>query len=346
MGEWAQAEAVVDQTFKAIAQIEQQFGANEKTKANKIVINGSECIASKPLWSYVIATLTRVFIDAAAKYYSPETILNDEPPKQATKLDSIFMDKLWDTSSSFDEIMDFSLTPVTFSSTAPLLVKSDLAKKPYKYILNSSKKAAEALIKDVNKKKERAIKKAFTDTNLIDVNVLEDFINTSWTSRLDKVRKAKRTKESLLPYFFPTRPLTPPEIAELVPECVGLIIRPNKDPSSIWANYVRALKGVWVKPSLLETDDEVKKVELQDKLNKKQEKKDDTRIIVKVGNKETKTIIVAISSLYTSDSSWVNSICGKPDLSLNRYKRISQLINQYHQSINFTLKLNTLFAVL
>ena len=67
--------------------------------------------------------------------------------------------------------------------------------------------------------------------------------------------KDQRKEESIYtPYLFPTRPYTAAEIAELAPECVGFGKITQTKPQSTWAKYVRAVRGVWVKPALLEDE--------------------------------------------------------------------------------------------
>tara|TARA_R110001583_G_scaffold195536_1_gene375634 strand:- start:9693 stop:10835 length:1143 start_codon:yes stop_codon:yes gene_type:complete len=134
------------------------------------------------------------------------------------------------------------------------------------------------------------------------------------------VPKDQRKEESIYtPYLFPTRPYTAAEIAELAPECVGFGKITQTKPQSTWAKYVRAVRGVWVKPALLE--DEV--LETKKKTGKPQYRKR-----FRIGTQKKKSVVVAITNLLTEDSSWAATACNKPELTLDRYKRVSDLVNQ------------------
>ena len=49
---------------------------------------------------------------------------------------------------------------------------------------------------------------------------------------------------------------------------------------------------------------------------------------VTVGDGKSKKIIVAITNLATDDTCWAASACNKPELSLERYTKLSDLVNQ------------------
>jgi len=80
------------------------------------------------------------------------------------------------------------------------------------------------------------------------------------------------------------------------------------------------LRGVWVKPSLLSEG-----VNQHDQNGKKPRSSLPT---VQIGMQERRSVIVAITNIATSDECWAASACGKPHLTLDRYKRIAELINQ------------------
>lgn len=150
-----------------------------------------------------------------------------------------------------------------------MVARADLAKEPYKQIVKSQ--SAEKLVNQRDSKKEVKILKLMSDSSLIDIDVIKLFLKSTKNTRLEKVAKGNRKNESYLPYIFPTRPLTPAEISELAPECVGLPStsdkKPDERPSTIWAKYTQALRGVWIKPTLLaseqDSDEATKKLGLR-----------------------------------------------------------------------------------
>lgn len=96
-----------------------------------------------------------------------------------------------------------------------------------------------------------------SDSSLIDIDVIKLFLKSTKNTRLEKVAKGNRKNESYLPYIFPTRPLTPAEISELAPNVLDYPPHPTKPderPSTIWAKYTQALRGVWIKPTLLASE--------------------------------------------------------------------------------------------
>ncbi|MGG4774550.1 RNA-directed DNA polymerase [Paenalcaligenes sp. Me52] len=312
MGEWGQAEAIVKRSFHCIDQLEQL-----PTKS-KVKINGYDCLASNLIWNCVRGSLAAAFIDAAAKHYNPSSLLSNKPHWKESKLAEIFMAQLWNELNSVN-FLEFPINSDTFYEIAPLLAQSDLARMPYKELLKG--KFATALIKKRDKKKEQEILKKFKRTSLIDVDSLKQFLHVSKEKRLPTVSANKSTDESIdLPYLFPTRPYSATEVAELAPQCVGLETTTSAKPQSIWAKYVRAVRGVWVKPALL--DDEIV---LNDR---KLQTKPQSRKRLRIGTQKKKSVVVAITNLLTEDSSWGGTASGKPELTLERYKRICDLVNQ------------------
>ncbi len=127
---------------------------------------------------------------------------------------------------------------------------------------------------------------------------------------------------SLLPYLLPTRPYTTQEVSLFLPqECVfdGL----SNAPARAWARYVRAVRGVWVWGSLVQSEHEP---------NDQGEGMDEATTgprIARIGvGKATPKVRLGISSLRTTDESFSAAASGRPDLSRDRYKRIERLVNQ------------------
>ncbi len=315
LNEWAEAERIVRASFDAIDKL-----AEKVSNGDRIAINGKSCKADGDLWRYVKGTLTWIFIDAAAKYYDPYRLLAVERSTKESRIAKLFVEQILNELSSFEDLFQFQFGTEEFYTKAPLLAKADLARIPYKKILSSSRLSARALMQQNKKRKESKVRKAFERTELIDYKSIVSFLNSSRNRRLKKVKKGERKGESYLPYLFPTRAYTPAEVTELAPECVGLVGKSRKPekPAVTWARYVRALRGVWVKPTLLAVE----------QVKPQQKEKRYNRNTLHIGTSLKKKVIVALTNLKTTDSDWAASASGKPQLTLDRYKRISKLVNQ------------------
>src|SRR5699024_3746652 len=107
-----------------------------------------------------------------------------------------------------------------------------------------------------NKRRNERVIRRFLETELISTDALRSFLKSSFPKRFNKENYSnKYSFEIFLPYLFPTRPYSTGEISELAPECVGLPQNNkkfcNSSPTKIWARYCHAVRGVWVKPTLL-----------------------------------------------------------------------------------------------
>lgn len=112
------------------------------------------------------------------------------------------------------------------------------------------------------------------------------------------------------------------EISELAPECVGLRQADGKiceeQPSVIWAKYTQTIRGVWIKPTLLATQQDGKEEKKRTKLAKYQ----------RIGTDKKRKIVVALTNLKTDDKDWAAMACDKSNLSAARYSRIAELVKQ------------------
>lgn len=320
LNEWNQAEKIVLRAFSSLEELEKQVPAGKE-----IAINGAETKAGKNLWRYVKGTLTWMFIDAAARYYDPNKLFSEERSRKEKRLSELFLNGILGELSGFEDILDFKLGSEDFDKKAPLIAMADLAKEPYKRILSSS--SASALLGKRDAKEDRRILKIFESADLLDIEIMKSFMQSTRKTRLAAIEQGNRKGESYFPYLFPTRPLTTAEISELAPECIGLRQSDGKvcedKPSIIWAKYTQAIRGVWVKPTLLASK--------QDKVDKEEPLKVDKYL--RLGTERKNKIVVALTNLKTDDNDWSAMACNKSNLSLKRYSRISELVNQ-------TLRLN------
>lgn len=320
MNEWEQAERIAVKSYQAIDTL-----AAEVRVGKKVKINGCDARVLKDLWGYIKGTLTWLFIDAATRYFDPNKLFLGERSTKKKRLADLFLNQIVVNLTDFQALLNLRFDVADFENKAPLVASADLAKEAYKYIVSSQ--AAEKLVGNRNAKKEKQILKLLGSSELLDVDTFERFINSTRSTRLGMAVKGTRKNDSYLPYLFPTRPLSPAEISELAPECVGLPTEYDKasmyGPAVTWARYTQVLRGVWIKPTLLAVEQEQK------------DSKGKRRGInfLEIGTDRKDKIVVALTNLRTEDRDWAATACDKPNLSRERYQKISKLVND-------TLKLN------
>lgn len=313
MNEWEHAEQIAVKSYRAIDTL-----ASEVSRGKAVRINGCDAKVLKDLWGYIKGTLTWLFIDAATRYHDPSKLFLGERSRKKKRLADLFLNQIVVTLTDFEALLDLHFDVAEFENKAPLVASADLAKEAYKYILNSQ--SAKELVGKRDAKKEKQILKLLGNSGLIDVEIFEEFINSTRKTRLGNVTKGQKKNDSYLPYLFPTRPLSPSEISELAPECVGLPSASGKVPdfssAVIWAKYTQVLRGVWIKPTLLATE--------QDASDKKEKRR---KIDLKIGTGSKDKVVIALTNLRTEDRDWAASACNKPNLSRIRYQKISKLVN-------------------
>ncbi|BFM05689.1 RNA-directed DNA polymerase [Halioxenophilus aromaticivorans] len=313
MNEWEQAEQIAVKSYRAIDAL-----ASEVDRGKTVRINGCDAKVLKDLWGYIKGTLTWLFIDAATRYHDPSKLFLGERSSKKKRLADLFLNQIVATLTDFEALLDLRFDVADFENKAPLVASADLAKEAYKYILNSQ--SAEELVGKRDTKKEKKILKLLGSAELLDVEIFEQFINSTRKTRLGKVTRGQKKNDSYLPYLFPTRPLSPAEISELAPECVGLPSASGKTPAFCpavtWAKYTQVLRGVWIKPTLLAAEQDA-----NDKKAKRRKK------YLKIGTDSKDKVVVALTNLRTEDSDWAATACNKPNLSRKRYQKISKLVN-------------------
>jgi hypothetical protein len=198
---------------------------------------------------------------------------------------------------------------------------ADLAKVPYKNVTGSP--MASALLNRRKVSEEQKIIKLFESTELIEIDSLKSFMSSTQRHRFKIEKEKGQSGESYLPFIFPTRPYSPDEIAEYAPECVGLPSLSGKifqePPAVIWAKYTQAVRGVWVKPTLIAMEQEI--------VSKNKNNKKRLPLKLHIGTGHKSKIIVALTNIKTDDADWAAMASGKSNLSLDRYRRISELVN-------------------
>lgn len=133
---------------------------------------------------------------------------------------------------------------------------------------------------------------------------------------------------SILPFLFPTRPHTPEEIALFLPdECV---FAEAVAAAHAWANYTRAVRGVWVRSDLA---DELEPPETEFGEGKSPKTDDvdasDDRpspVVVK-RSVPNRAVRLGLTSFKVTNESWEKGAAGNPDLSLRRYCQLAHFVN-------------------
>lgn len=313
MNEWEHAERIAVKSYRAIDALALEVGRGKKVK-----INGGNAKVLSDLWGYIKGTLTWLFIDAATRYYDPNRLFLGERSTKKKRLADLFLNQIVENLSDFEALLHLRFDVADFVAKAPLVASADLAKEAYKQIVNS--RSAEGLVGKRDSKKEKQILKVLGSSEFLDIDTFEQFIASTRNTRLGKVVKGPRKNDSYLPYIFPTRPLSPAEISELAPECVGLPSASGKPtnygPAVTWAKYTQALRGVWIKPTLLATE--------QDANNKSSSRRNK---YLRIGTDRKDKIVIALTNIRTEDSDWSATACDKPNLTRKRYQKISKLVN-------------------
>ncbi|MDB4367980.1 RNA-directed DNA polymerase [Mariniblastus sp.] len=105
----------------------------------------------------------------------------------------------------------------------------------------------------------------------------------------------------LMPILFPTRPLSPEEITICLPQC-------SKEPQ-LWKDLVNAIRGTWYRKEASEYAER--------------------EGVIKVGLPKSRSTppkpTIYVTSFETDDESWSQAAANEPDLSLERYRRLTKL---------------------
>jgi hypothetical protein len=131
---------------------------------------------------------------------------------------------------------------------------------------------------------------------------------------------AEQRPATLLPFLFPTRPLSLREIADWDPSCVGLgsglsgALVP--DPTEHWARLARALRGTWTR-----------REESPVPRDAAGEDSGGPRLVVigKVPDVSRPTLCIA--NFETHEAAWHEAAAGRPIESLERYEQFARFVN-------------------
>lgn len=303
--DWSAANRIFSETNSAIYELE------NLAKGENAKINGHVCgLAKGEMWQETKSRVASYFREALLRAYPTELKIPQE--------------------RSFDALIaKFDLSASKLAHLALLVREADWARLPYKeHIRLHAKRHSPA--------------KSGEDCLLALYPHLEkmcDFLTRSSNHTIN-YGPSRLTRNisgspflSLTPFLFPIRAYSPQEIALYLPEkCV------TGEPISAaneWAEYTRAVRGIWVRGDLAEefsipdlvahepsADDSVDPENAPDRevLTAKD------NIFIQ-GRKREFPLKVGITSFETSDDTWAQSANGDPDVSPKRYRAIARVIN-------------------
>jgi hypothetical protein len=141
---------------------------------------------------------------------------------------------------------------------------------------------------------------------------------------------------SLLPYVLPSRAYTPEEIALYLPD--QCVFGEPMDAAQNWADYTRAVRGVWVRSHLAEenvTDEDGSPESASGgaagneppRAGPNENDDDEPPIVAILGESTSFPIRLGVTSFGTTKRTWEMGASGAPDLSIARYARLAKLVN-------------------
>ncbi len=329
--EWHEALRIVTEIFDAIDKIV------ERTNRNTLVsVNGAEIKARRInslIWGNLKETMATICIEATVKCYPTSILFKPYSSPKFTRL--------------IEQLVSYALgsenskhAAESIRRKALSLAKSDLAKVPYRIILREHPKIGFSDSEELPRRRSpnenemdiatmaEAIKQRIIEALYASLgsNEILSFLEQR-NSRIKCLEKRQHYDEGLLPYLFPTRPYTQEEITELVPACVGPDAGLDDLPSKKLREYVCALRGSHVQPI---APQEKQKDDSEFPQHSSDSAKKDSLTTVRIGTstKNIKNVIIALTSLETGDDDWAATACNKPNLTHQRYERISRLVNQ------------------
>ncbi len=81
-----------------------------------------------------------------------------------------------------------------------------------------------------------------------------------------------------------------------------------------WGEYVRALRGIWIRPQNPEAE--------------MIEERGERLLYVPVGTRERKKVILGLTNVRTSHKAWEHAASGRPLVTAERYRQITRVVNQ------------------
>lgn len=308
LGDWAPARRVYRETMAAI------FKLQESTQTARMRINGIYAGAVPPeIWNHTREQVTRFFREALIRAYP----ISSTPPR----------------AKAFSGLVkDLGLTAHELTTLARQAREADWARIPYREHLRT-----DAVAQPAQQHNEALLAEQYQHADY-----LRQFLNR--TGRNVSGQLPRRVaplaipagddlvSRSILPFLFPTRPYTPEEIALYLPdECV---FDEPVAAAHTWADYTRAVRGVWVRGDLAE-ELEVAPIDVGHGVvgGKKPpsevaaDNHDRPAPVIVTRSAPGRAVRLGLTSFEVTDRSWEEGAAGDPDLSLQRYRQLASIVN-------------------
>lgn len=304
LGDWTPARRVYQETIAAIFKLEEAAGTA------RMRMNGIHADAvPADVWEETRDQVRRNFREAMIRAFP----LSSKPPRARA-----FMGLL----------KDLGLTAEELAKLALQARETDWARIPYREHLRT-----DAVGQPEEKPNEQLLAERYQH-----VDYLRQFLErtergvegaTPLRVRPQAVAAVSdAAPRSILPFLFPTRPYTPEEIALFLPdECV---FDEAVAAAHAWANYTRAVRGVWVRGDLA---DELEPSEagfgggkppVPDDADASDDRPPPVVVKRSVSNRAVR---LGLTSFEVRDETWDQGAAGDPDLSLRRYCQLAHFVN-------------------
>lgn len=308
LGDWVPARRVYQETISALYKLE------EETRNARMRINGSDADVVPPeVWNETRDQVQRFFREALVRAHP----ISPAPPRARAFLGLL---------------KDLGLTMEELKRSAQQAREADWARIPYREHLRT-----DAVAQPVEKPNEASLAARYQH-----VDCLRQFLERTERKSIGTpphrvAPPAVTTADdivprSVLPFLFPTRPYTPEEIALYLPdEC---IFDEPVAAAHAWADYTRAVRGVWVRGDLAD--------ELEPQVGgagdgddgggppataESGDRNDRPPPVVVKRSPPGRAVRLGLTSFEVTDKSWDQGAAGDPDLSPQRYWQLASIVN-------------------
>ncbi|WP_156521958.1 RNA-directed DNA polymerase [Croceicoccus mobilis] len=304
LGDWASARRVYQETISAI------FKLQEATGSATMRINGikANSVPAK-VWKDTRSQVQRFFREALIRAFPIST----GPIRQRA-----LIGLLKDLELDAKELVDLALKAR----------EADWARTPYREHLRTDaigqppEKSSDAILADRYPYSDLLRQFLARTEKTVEGTAPRRVASVAITSADD------RSQNSILPFLFPTRPYTPEEIALYLPE--ECVFAEPTTAAHAWADYTRAVRGVWVRSNLADELEPLEKGDNGEGLPVAPfESSDNVKPppIVLKRSAPLRPVRLGLTSFEVTDECWEKGAADAPDLSLSRYRQLARIVN-------------------